>query len=145
MEAKKNDDQIGLRMLGHHRRFFDLKLCEAAGRIASNGWIFGLAMGGKTKMEIQFGIKNGWGSQNYNIMGVAKAELECAVRYVASEVGPKGIRVHAISPGPLVTRAASGIPGFVVLSKALGKAPTSQWASKTSARRLPSSHLTVPS
>ena len=61
-------------------------------------------------MEIQFGIKNGWGSQNYNIMGVAKAALECAVRYVASEVGPKGIRVHAISPEPLVTHAASGIP-----------------------------------
>ena len=97
-------------------------------------------------MEIQCGIKNGWGSQNYNIMGVAKAALECAVRYVASEVGPKGIRVHAISPGPLVTRAASGIPGFVeLLSKAQGKAPTPQWASKTSARRLPSSHLTVPS
>ena len=76
-------------------------------------------------MEIQFGIKNGWGSQNYNIMGVAKAALECAVRYVASEVGPKGIRVHAISPGPLATRAASGIPGFVeLLSKAQGKAPT---------------------
>ncbi|MGZ3349763.1 MAG: enoyl-ACP reductase FabI, partial [Xanthobacteraceae bacterium] len=48
--------------------------------------------------------------ENYNIMGVAKAALECAVRYVASEVGPKGIRVHAISPGPLATRAASGIP-----------------------------------
>ena len=43
--------------------------------------------------------------ENYNIMGVAKAALECAVRYVASEVGPKGIRVHAISPGPLATRS----------------------------------------
>jgi enoyl-[acyl-carrier protein] reductase I len=38
---------------------------------------------------------------NYNIMGVAKAALECAVRYLAAELGPKGIRVHAISPGPL--------------------------------------------
>jgi len=36
--------------------------------------------------------------ENYNIMGVAKAALECAVRYIAAEVGPKGIRVHAISP-----------------------------------------------
>jgi enoyl-[acyl-carrier protein] reductase I len=63
--------------------------------------------------------------QNYNIMGVAKAALECAVRYVASEVGPKGIRVHAISPGPLATRAASGIPEFdELLAKAQGKAPT---------------------
>jgi len=46
--------------------------------------------------------------QNYNVMGVAKAALEAAVRYIAAEVGPKGIRVHAISPGPLATRAASG-------------------------------------
>jgi len=50
--------------------------------------------------------------ENYNIMGVAKAALECAVRYIAAEVGPKGIRVHAISPGPLAARAASGIPEF---------------------------------
>jgi enoyl-[acyl-carrier protein] reductase I len=62
---------------------------------------------------------------NYNIMGVAKAALECAVRYVAAELGPKGIRVHAISPGPLATRAASGIPEFdQLLEKAQGKAPT---------------------
>ncbi|HKQ45562.1 MAG TPA: enoyl-ACP reductase FabI [Rhizomicrobium sp.] len=57
-----------------------------------------------------------YGSQmvvkNYNIMGVAKAALESAVRYLAAELGPKGIRVHAISPGPLATRAASGIPEF---------------------------------
>jgi enoyl-[acyl-carrier protein] reductase I len=69
-----------------------------------------------------------YGSQmvvkNYNIMGVAKAALECAVRYMAAELGPKGIRVHAISPGPLATRAASGIPEFdELLSKAQGKAP----------------------
>ena len=44
--------------------------------------------------------------ENYNIMGVAKAALESAVRYVAAELGPKGIRVHAVSPGPLATRAA---------------------------------------
>src|SRR5215470_1795713 len=44
--------------------------------------------------------------ENYNIMGVAKAALEAAVRYIAAELGPKGIRVHAISPGPLSTRAA---------------------------------------
>jgi enoyl-[acyl-carrier protein] reductase I len=63
--------------------------------------------------------------QNYNIMGVAKAALECAVRYMAAELGPKGIRVHAISPGPLATRAASGIPEFdELLAKAKVKAPT---------------------
>jgi enoyl-[acyl-carrier protein] reductase I len=69
-----------------------------------------------------------YGSQmvvkNYNIMGVAKAALECAVRYLAAELGPKGIRVHAISPGPLATRAASGIPEFdQLLDKAKEKAP----------------------
>jgi enoyl-[acyl-carrier protein] reductase I len=69
-----------------------------------------------------------YGSQtvvkNYNIMGVAKAALESAVRYLAAELGPKGIRVHAISPGPLATRAASGIPEFdALLDKAKSKAP----------------------
>jgi len=62
--------------------------------------------------------------ENYNIMGVAKAALEGAVRYLAAELGPKGIRVHAISPGPLATRAASGIPEFdALLDKAKAKAP----------------------
>src|SRR5256714_8968782 len=70
-----------------------------------------------------------YGSQmvvkNYNIMGVAKAALESAVRYIAAELGPKGIRVHAISPGPLATRAASGIPEFdELLDKAKAKAPS---------------------
>jgi enoyl-[acyl-carrier protein] reductase I len=69
-----------------------------------------------------------YGSQrvvkNYNIMGVAKAALECTVKYLAAELGPKGIRVHAISPGPLATRAASGIPEFdALLDKAKSKAP----------------------
>ncbi|MFV0280289.1 MAG: enoyl-ACP reductase FabI [Rhodoblastus sp.] len=63
--------------------------------------------------------------ENYNIMGVAKAALEATVRYVAAELGPKGIRVNAISPGPLATRAASGIPEFdALLEKARNKAPT---------------------
>ncbi|CAM5208170.1 Enoyl-[acyl-carrier-protein] reductase [NADH] OS=Bosea thiooxidans OX=53254 GN=SAMN05660750_03396 PE=3 SV=1 [Bosea thiooxidans] len=62
--------------------------------------------------------------ENYNIMGVAKAALESAVRYVAAELGPREIRVHAISPGPLATRAASGIPEFdALLEKAKRKAP----------------------
>ncbi len=62
--------------------------------------------------------------ENYNIMGVAKAALESAVRYLAAELGPRGIRVHAISPGPLATRAASGIPEFdALLGMAQSKAP----------------------
>ena len=50
--------------------------------------------------------------QNYNVMGVAKAALEATVRYLAADLGPKGIRVNAISAGPIKTLAASGIAGF---------------------------------
>jgi len=49
---------------------------------------------------------------NYNVMGVAKAALESTVRYLAADLGPLGIRVNAISAGPVKTLAASGIPGF---------------------------------
>jgi enoyl-[acyl-carrier protein] reductase I len=49
---------------------------------------------------------------NYNVMGVAKAALECSVRYLASDLGPQNIRVNAISAGPIKTLAASGIGGF---------------------------------
>jgi enoyl-[acyl-carrier protein] reductase I len=63
--------------------------------------------------------------ENYNLMGPVKAALESATRYLAAELGPKGIRVHAISPGPLKTRAASGITEFeTLLQKAQAKAPT---------------------
>jgi len=49
---------------------------------------------------------------NYNVMGVAKAALEASVRYLAADLGPSGIRVNAISAGPIRTLAASGIAGF---------------------------------
>src|SRR5262247_3369250 len=49
---------------------------------------------------------------NYNVMGVAKAALEASVRYLAADVGPKNIRVNAISAGPVKTLAAAGISGF---------------------------------
>jgi enoyl-[acyl-carrier protein] reductase I len=49
---------------------------------------------------------------NYNVMGVAKAALEASVRYLAADLGPKNIRVNAVSAGPIKTLAASGIPGF---------------------------------
>lgn len=49
---------------------------------------------------------------NYNVMGVAKAALEASVRYLASELGPEGIRVNAISAGPIRTLAAKGVKDF---------------------------------
>ena len=49
---------------------------------------------------------------NYNTMGVAKAALESSVRYLASDLGPQGIRVNAISAGPTMTLSARGITGF---------------------------------
>ncbi len=61
---------------------------------------------------------------NYNVMGPVKAALESACRYLAYELGPKGIRVHPISPGPLKTRAASGLKDFnAMLNEAAVKAP----------------------
>ncbi len=61
---------------------------------------------------------------NYNVMGPVKAALEASCRYLAFELGPRGIRVHPISPGPLKTRAASGLKDFdLLLSEAAEKAP----------------------
>ncbi|WP_424360753.1 enoyl-ACP reductase FabI [Methylocystis parvus] len=61
---------------------------------------------------------------NYNVMGPVKAALESACRYLAYELGPKGIRVHPISPGPLKTRAASGLKDFnLMLNEAASRAP----------------------
>lgn len=61
---------------------------------------------------------------NYNLMGPIKAALEASCRYLAYELGPKKIRVHAISPGPMQTRAASGLKEFdVLLSQAQHESP----------------------
>lgn len=61
---------------------------------------------------------------HYNVMGPVKAALEASVRYLAAELGPKDIRVHAISPGPLMTRAASGIDHFdALIDEARARAP----------------------
>ncbi len=63
--------------------------------------------------------------ENYGVMGPVKAALEAATRYAAAELGPKGISVHALSPGPLKTRAASGIAEFdALLDDAANRAPT---------------------
>ena len=62
--------------------------------------------------------------KNYNAMGPVKSALESCVRYLAAELGPKRIRVHALSPGPLKTRAASGIGHFdELLEQAEKKSP----------------------
>jgi enoyl-[acyl-carrier protein] reductase I len=64
---------------------------------------------------------------NYNVMGPVKAALEAACRYLAYELGPQQIRVHAISPGPLKTRAASGIKDFeLLLNQAAAESPLGQ-------------------
>ncbi|MBP2148638.1 enoyl-ACP reductase FabI [Xanthobacter autotrophicus DSM 597] len=68
--------------------------------------------------------------ENYNIMGPVKSALESVVRYAAAELGEKRIRVHALSPGPLKTRAASGIGHFDdLLAAAAERAPTHLLAS----------------
>jgi enoyl-[acyl-carrier protein] reductase I len=62
--------------------------------------------------------------ENYNVMGIAKAALEASVRYLAHDLGPKGIRVNAISAGPVRTLSASGIQGFsAILDHIASRAP----------------------
>lgn len=87
-----------------------------------------LMTGGGTCLSVSF-----FGSErvvrHYNMMGPVKAALESAVRYAAAELGEKGITVHALSPGPLKTRAASGIDHFdELLDAASSRAPTHQLA-----------------
>ncbi|MEM1019796.1 MAG: enoyl-ACP reductase FabI [Pseudomonadota bacterium] len=79
---------------------------------------------GSTAMTVTF-----YGSErvveDYNVMGPVKASLEAVTRYAAAELGEAGISVHALSPGPLATRAASGIAHFdEMLAKAAETAPT---------------------
>jgi enoyl-[acyl-carrier protein] reductase I len=64
---------------------------------------------------------------NYNVMGPVKAALEASCRYLAYELGPRGIRVHPVSPGPLKTRAASGLKDFdLLLNEAQQRAPVGE-------------------
>ena len=79
-----------------------IRMCRLAEPLVSEGGtLFTMSYHGAEKVI-----------ENYNIMGPVKAALESTTRYLASELGRKGIRVHAISPGPLKTRAASGIDHF---------------------------------
>lgn len=88
-----------------------------------------LMTGGGSCMTVSF-----YGSEkvveHYNVMGPVKAALESVVRYAAAELGAKRISVHALSPGPLKTRAASGIADFdELLDAAAARAPTHLLAS----------------
>lgn len=68
--------------------------------------------------------------EHYNLMGPVKAALESTTRYLAAELGPQDIRVHAISPGPMRTRAASGLDRFdELLERAARQAPQKRLAS----------------
>lgn len=58
---------------------------------------------------------------NYNVMGLAKAALEASVRYLAADLGPRGVRVNAISAGPIRTLSASGIAGFRAMHKSFAE------------------------
>jgi meromycolic acid enoyl-[acyl-carrier-protein] reductase len=68
----------------------------------------------------------------YDWMGVCKAALEATVRYLARDLGPKGIRVNALAAGPLATIAAKGIPGFKSLEQGWGAQAPLGWSAKDS-------------
>jgi enoyl-[acyl-carrier protein] reductase I len=88
----------------------------AAPLMKDGGTMFAMTYHGAMKVE-----------PNYNVMGPVKAALEASCRYLAYELGPKRIRVHAISPGPLKTRAASGLKDFdLMLNKAGKRAPVGE-------------------
>jgi enoyl-[acyl-carrier protein] reductase I len=85
----------------------------AAPRMTDGGTMFAMSYVGANRVV-----------PNYNVMGPVKAALEAACRYLAYELGPQRIRVHAMSPGPLKTRAASGLKDFdLLLAQAAHKAP----------------------
>ena len=85
----------------------------AAPLMAEGGAMFAMSYHGAQKVV-----------PNYNVMGPVKAALEASCRYLAYELGPKEIRVHAVSPGPLKTRAASGLKDFDrLLNEAEQRAP----------------------
>ncbi len=111
--------------------------CLAEPLMSEGGTLFAMSYYGAEKVV-----------PHYNLMGPVKAALECSVKYLAYELGPKGIRVHAISPGPIRTRAASGINEFEsMLNMAETRAPTNQLVSirdvgiATAALATPAGHL----
>ncbi|MDP3561823.1 MAG: enoyl-ACP reductase FabI [Legionellaceae bacterium] len=94
-----------------------IRLAKAAEPLMSNGGsIITMSYYGADKVV-----------RNYNLMGPVKAALESSVRYLAMELGNKNIRINALSPGPIKTRAASGLVGFdELMKKAAHEAPLNQ-------------------
>jgi meromycolic acid enoyl-[acyl-carrier-protein] reductase len=87
-----------------------------------------LMNGGGSIVTLDFDNRVAW--PIYDWMGVCKAALESTVRYLARDLGPKGIRVNAVAAGPLTTMAAKGIPGFAMLERKWGKQAPLKWNSR---------------
>jgi enoyl-[acyl-carrier protein] reductase I len=88
----------------------------AAPLMSDGGTIFAMSYYGANKVV-----------PTYSVMGPVKAALEACVRYLAYELGPKGIRVHALSPGPIKTRASGGLKDFdLLLNEAAQRAPVGE-------------------
>lgn len=94
-----------------------IRMARLAARLMkSGGTMFAMSYHGAQKVV-----------PNYNVMGPVKAALEASCRYLAYELGPRKIRVHAISPGPLKTRAASGLKDFDrMLNDAIERSPVGE-------------------
>ncbi|HYH97707.1 enoyl-ACP reductase FabI [Hyalangium sp.] len=89
-----------------------------------------LMTGGGSIVALDFDNRVAW--PIYDWMGVCKAALESTVRYLARDLGPKGIRVNSLAAGPLATIAAKGIPGFKALEQGWGKQAPLGWSSRDS-------------
>lgn len=89
-----------------------------------------LMTGGGSIVTLDFDNTIAW--PIYDWMGVCKAALEATVRYLARDLGPKGIRVNSLAAGPLATIAAKGIPGFKALEQGWGKQAPLGWSSRNS-------------
>jgi meromycolic acid enoyl-[acyl-carrier-protein] reductase len=85
---------------------------------------------GGSIVALDFDNRQAW--PIYDWMGVCKAAMEATVRYLARDLGPKGIRVNALAAGPLATVAAKGIPGFKALAAGWGKQAPLGWSDKDS-------------
>jgi len=119
-------DDLHGRVVDSTREGFSLAMdvsCHSFIRIAKYAEPLMEKAGNGTLITISF-----YGSEKvvdrYNLMGPVKAALEASSRYLAAELGPKGISVHSVSPGPLLTRAASGIDRFdELMEEAREKSP----------------------